>query len=200
MEPKKIGKQFQYAAKAGIRFVVLAGEDELARGVVAVKDLLREQQFEVSATSWPAPCRWSWSSQGDGVKRAAAGVLTVLLLAGCQSDPVLRSDRLGPAQYRLQVDRCHVIDRARQDLRPWPRGRARRVPAVAGTACRRMPRRGAAGEVLPARACGAGAASELPLPAPCKLVGAAGHPVRFPLKTDPHEPRFDALRKNALMY
>ena len=48
MEPKKIGKQFQYAAKAGIRFVVLAGEDELVRGVVAVKDLLREQQFEVS--------------------------------------------------------------------------------------------------------------------------------------------------------
>ncbi len=48
MEPKKIGKQFQYAAKAGIRFVVLAGEDELARGVVAVKDLVREQQFEVS--------------------------------------------------------------------------------------------------------------------------------------------------------
>jgi len=47
MEPKKIGKQFQYAAKAGIRFVVLAGEDELARGVVAVKDLVREQQFEV---------------------------------------------------------------------------------------------------------------------------------------------------------
>jgi len=48
MEPKKIGKQFQYAAKAGIRFVVLAGEDELARGVVAVKDLLREQQFDVA--------------------------------------------------------------------------------------------------------------------------------------------------------
>ncbi|MGV8959070.1 MAG: histidine--tRNA ligase [Stenotrophomonas sp.] len=48
MEPKKVGKQFQYAAKSGIRFVVLAGEDELARGVVAVKDLLREQQFEVA--------------------------------------------------------------------------------------------------------------------------------------------------------
>ncbi|HEY0332393.1 MAG TPA: histidine--tRNA ligase [Stenotrophomonas sp.] len=48
MEPKKIGKQFQYAAKAGIRFVVLAGEDERARGVVAVKDLVREQQFEAS--------------------------------------------------------------------------------------------------------------------------------------------------------
>jgi len=48
LEPKKIGKQFQYAAKAGIRFVVLAGEDEIARGVVAVKDLVREQQFEVA--------------------------------------------------------------------------------------------------------------------------------------------------------
>ena len=48
LEPKKVGKQFQYAAKAGIRFVVLAGEDEIARGVVAVKDLVREQQFEVA--------------------------------------------------------------------------------------------------------------------------------------------------------
>jgi len=48
MEAKKIGKQFQYASKAGIRFVVLVGSDELARGVVAVKDLQREQQFEVS--------------------------------------------------------------------------------------------------------------------------------------------------------
>jgi len=48
MEAKKISKQFQYASKAGIRFVVLAGSDELARGVVAVKDLQREQQFEVS--------------------------------------------------------------------------------------------------------------------------------------------------------
>ncbi|HBK44860.1 MAG TPA: histidine--tRNA ligase [Xanthomonadaceae bacterium] len=48
MEPKKVGKQFQYAARAGIRFVVLSGEDERARGVVAVKDLVREQQFEVA--------------------------------------------------------------------------------------------------------------------------------------------------------
>jgi histidyl-tRNA synthetase len=48
MEPKKLGKQFQYASRAGIRFVVLAGEDELGRGVVTVKDLAREQQFEVT--------------------------------------------------------------------------------------------------------------------------------------------------------
>jgi histidyl-tRNA synthetase len=47
MEARKLGKQFQYASRAGVRFVVLAGEDELARGVVTVKDLLREQQFEV---------------------------------------------------------------------------------------------------------------------------------------------------------
>ena len=62
MEPKKIGKQFQYAAKAGIRFVVLAGEDELARGVVVVK-ALREQQFEVSRDELASTCRWSWSSR-----------------------------------------------------------------------------------------------------------------------------------------
>ena len=47
MESRRLAKQFQYASRAGIRFVVLAGEDELARGVVTVKDLLREQQFEV---------------------------------------------------------------------------------------------------------------------------------------------------------
>lgn len=47
MESRKLAKQFQYASRAGIRFVVLAGEDELALGVVTVKDLLREQQFDV---------------------------------------------------------------------------------------------------------------------------------------------------------
>ncbi|MFC3552201.1 histidine--tRNA ligase [Lysobacter cavernae] len=47
MEARKIGKQFQYASRAGIRFVLLAGDDEKARGVVAVKDLAREEQFDV---------------------------------------------------------------------------------------------------------------------------------------------------------
>ena len=47
-EPRKLAKQFQYADKAGIRFVVMRGEDEAARGVVAVKDLRRGQQFEVA--------------------------------------------------------------------------------------------------------------------------------------------------------
>lgn len=48
LEGSKLGKQFKYADRAGIRFVVVLGEDELARGVVTVKDLRREDQFEVA--------------------------------------------------------------------------------------------------------------------------------------------------------
>ena len=48
LEPRKLAKQLQYADKAGIRFVVMRGEDEAARGVVAVKDLRRGEQFEVA--------------------------------------------------------------------------------------------------------------------------------------------------------
>ena len=48
MEGKKLAKQFQYADKAGIRFVVLYGEDEAARNVVTVKDLRAKEQFEVA--------------------------------------------------------------------------------------------------------------------------------------------------------
>ena len=47
LEPRKLAKQFQYADRAGIRFVVIVGEDEEARGVVSVKDLRRAEQFEV---------------------------------------------------------------------------------------------------------------------------------------------------------
>ena len=47
MESRKLAKQFQYASRAGIRSVVLAGADALARGVVTARDLLREQQFDV---------------------------------------------------------------------------------------------------------------------------------------------------------
>lgn len=48
MEPKKLGKQLQHADRAGIRFVVMLGEDEYARGVVSVKDMRRQEQFEVA--------------------------------------------------------------------------------------------------------------------------------------------------------
>ena len=48
MEGGKLGKQFKYADKAGIRFVIVLGEDEIAKGVVTVKDLRRGDQFEVA--------------------------------------------------------------------------------------------------------------------------------------------------------
>jgi len=47
LEPKKLAKQFQYADRAGIRFVLLQGEDERAKATVAVKDLRRNEQFEL---------------------------------------------------------------------------------------------------------------------------------------------------------
>ena len=47
MEAGKLGKQFKYADRAGIRFVLVLGDNELANGTVAVKDLRREDQSEV---------------------------------------------------------------------------------------------------------------------------------------------------------
>jgi histidyl-tRNA synthetase len=48
LEARKLAKQMQYADRAGIRFVAIRGEDEIARGAVAVKDLRRGEQFEVA--------------------------------------------------------------------------------------------------------------------------------------------------------
>ena len=48
LEPRKLARQFQYADKAGIRFVAMLGADERAKGVVSIKDLRRGEQFEVS--------------------------------------------------------------------------------------------------------------------------------------------------------
>jgi len=47
LEPAKLGKQLKYASKSGIHFAVIAGSDELAKNVVMVKDLRKEEQFEV---------------------------------------------------------------------------------------------------------------------------------------------------------
>jgi histidyl-tRNA synthetase len=44
----KLGKQFKYADRAGIRFVLVLGSDEIAKGTVTVKDLRKQDQFEVS--------------------------------------------------------------------------------------------------------------------------------------------------------
>ena len=47
LDSGKLGKQLKYASKAGIRFAVIVGENEVAKSVVMVKDLAKEEQFEV---------------------------------------------------------------------------------------------------------------------------------------------------------
>jgi histidyl-tRNA synthetase len=46
-DPEKLGKQIKYASARGVRFVVMAGEDERAQGTVAVKDLRSGEQVAV---------------------------------------------------------------------------------------------------------------------------------------------------------
>lgn len=48
MDGGKLGRQFKYADRAGIRFVLVLGEDEIAKDTVTVKDMLRNDQFEVA--------------------------------------------------------------------------------------------------------------------------------------------------------
>lgn len=48
LEGGKLGKQFKYADRAGIRFVIVLGPDEIAKGVVSVKDMRKQDQFEVA--------------------------------------------------------------------------------------------------------------------------------------------------------
>ncbi|HEU4992421.1 MAG TPA: histidine--tRNA ligase [Luteimonas sp.] len=57
LEPRKLAKQLQYADRAGIRFAVIRGSDESARGVVAVKDLRRGEQFEAADAGLAARLR-----------------------------------------------------------------------------------------------------------------------------------------------
>lgn len=55
MEAKKIARQFQYADRAGIRFVALRGESERADGTVTLKDLGNGEQQTVplsEAVAW----------------------------------------------------------------------------------------------------------------------------------------------------
>ncbi len=47
LEPRKVGKQLERAAKEGVRFAVIVGGDELARGAVVLRDLSRSSQEEV---------------------------------------------------------------------------------------------------------------------------------------------------------
>lgn len=63
LEAKKIAKQFQYADRAGIRFMVLYGKDEAARGVVTVKDLRRQVQFETTRSELVAKLKLELQQQ-----------------------------------------------------------------------------------------------------------------------------------------
>jgi len=47
LEPAKIARQFKYADRAGIPYAVVMGPDEMAEGVVAVKDLRTGAQVRV---------------------------------------------------------------------------------------------------------------------------------------------------------
>lgn len=51
MEPSKLGKQLKYADRARIRFAIIAGEDERARGMVTVKDMRTGEQFSTTPQS-----------------------------------------------------------------------------------------------------------------------------------------------------
>jgi histidyl-tRNA synthetase len=48
IEPGKLARQFRYADRAGIRFVLVLGSDEIAKGTVTIKDLRRLDQFEIA--------------------------------------------------------------------------------------------------------------------------------------------------------
>ena len=47
LEPAKLGKQLKYAGNSGIHFALIMGSDEKAKNVVMVKDLRKQEQFEV---------------------------------------------------------------------------------------------------------------------------------------------------------
>jgi len=72
IEPGKLAKQFKYADRAGIRFVLVLGTDEIAKGVVTVKDLRKEDQFEVKRAELAETLRVE-IEQAAVMKRAGAG-------------------------------------------------------------------------------------------------------------------------------
>ncbi|MBX3700787.1 MAG: histidine--tRNA ligase [Dokdonella sp.] len=57
VEPGKLARQFKYADRAGIRFVLVLGPDEIAKGTVTVKDLRKQDQFEVTRNELAATLR-----------------------------------------------------------------------------------------------------------------------------------------------
>ena len=57
LEPRKLGKQLEKAVKEGVRFAVIAGEEEAARGTVKLKDLAKSEEREVERGAIAATVR-----------------------------------------------------------------------------------------------------------------------------------------------
>jgi histidyl-tRNA synthetase len=60
-EAEKVGKQFKYASSRGIRFVAVLGDDERARGEVAIKDMRTGEQRSLRRPEVAAVIR-DWKS------------------------------------------------------------------------------------------------------------------------------------------
>src|SRR3954454_4271389 len=56
-EADKLGKQFKYASSRGIPFVTVLGEDERARGLVALKDMTTGEQKTLTCDQVAAAIR-----------------------------------------------------------------------------------------------------------------------------------------------
>jgi histidyl-tRNA synthetase len=56
-EPDKLGKQFKYAAAAGVRRVAILGSDERASGVVTIKDMQSGEQHKIPRQELPGALR-----------------------------------------------------------------------------------------------------------------------------------------------
>jgi histidyl-tRNA synthetase len=63
-EPAKLGKQFKYADRQGIRMTVVAGPDEVKEGKVTLKDLKTGEQFLVSESEM-VPEIWKRLAEGE---------------------------------------------------------------------------------------------------------------------------------------
>jgi histidyl-tRNA synthetase len=74
IEPGKLARQFKYADRAGIRFVLVLGPAEIAKGVVAVKDLRRQTQFEIQRADLVGVLRAAIDDTDSQVPSAAAAV------------------------------------------------------------------------------------------------------------------------------
>jgi len=71
VEPGKLAKQFKYADRAGIRFVLMLGPDEIAKNVVTVKDMRKQDQFEVARSELAEALRVE-IAQAEVMKKSGA--------------------------------------------------------------------------------------------------------------------------------